>query len=829
MVMKKHIWILTLLVIFSQCKNAKIIEKEPPSDWFHAQRAYPKGELDYPALIEGANYVRSVERNQKLDNPWDFEGPTNVEGRITDVEMFSDDLNTILAGSANGGIFKSHDLGNSWIPIFDDALSLAIGDMDISKSNEDIIYVGTGEANAGGGSIAYDGLGVYKSIDKGENWNHVGLEEVGSIGKVQVDPSNSEVVFVAAMGRLFGNNQERGIYRTKDGGENWDLVLNVSDSTGGIDIAIHPLDTKIVYAAMWERVRTPENRSYGGETSGIYKSMDGGDTWQELTNGLPSNPTQKGRIGLTISQSNPDILFAYYAQQGGNLMGVYRTEDGGSSWDKKSNDIIDDVPYIWWFGKIYINPSDENDVYVCSLNMYRSQNGGDSWSNIFQNVHVDQQALFIHPANPGLQILGNDGGIHISENYGETWVKSRGLPNLQFYSCHISELNPNHFLGGSQDNGTNRTLTGSVDDWERIQGGDGFRVFVDPSDEMIIYASTQRGGFYRSTNMGQSFTQILNGITGTANWNTPTIIDPSEFTRLYYGSNKVFRTDNRGSNWTAVSPDLTNGPHAGNLGFGTVTAIDISPLNENHIAAGTDDGNLWITSNFGENWELVSENLPNRWVTAVAWDGFDENSLFVTYSGFRFDENVGHLYRTSDLGLSWTDLSSNLPDVPFNDVISDRVENAQLYIATDIGVFISEDNGGSWIVLGEVLPLVPITDIHLHQTEKTLAAATYGRSMYSYQFEDPVKTENIKVDLNVKVFPNPVIRQTNIVVENKSTILFKSFTLVNSKGQEVYKYSKSLQENDNIELQINVKPGIYFLKGHDGTDSYQLEKIIVNE
>lgn len=759
--MKWTIFTLCTFALFSSCKKESI--GPVPSDWFYTQRAFPKG-IDYKAHLSA---LKTYNHNQTLKNkhanPWVQKGPSNVGGRVTDIEMFSDDQNTILVGSASGGIFRSLDRGQSYSPIFDEAMSLSIGDIEIAKSNENTVYVGTGEANAGGGSLAYDGVGVYKSLDRGQTWNHIGLSDVGSIGKVAVDPTDQNKVFVASMGRLFANNAERGIYRTLDGGENWDQVLSVSDSTGGIDLAIHPEDTDIVYAAMWERRRKLNNLHYGGPTSGIYKSTDGGDTWTDITDNIPTNITL-GRIGLAIAPSNPDKIYAYVARASGGILSVYTSYDGGDSWSRMGNQGIDATSFMWWFGKITVSPVDANEVYVTSLHANKSSNGGSFWTRIFRGAHVDQHSIFIHPQNPDLIVAGNDGGVYVSEDKGGTYIKSPNLPNMQFYAIEINNQQPHILAGGTQDNGTQMTRDGENDNWEFILGGDGFRVVIHPENDNIMYAESQYGAIARSTNGGQSFAGATSGFFGTKNWDTPITNDPSNPNFMYTGSQFVFRSFN-GNRWTDISPDLTNGPYSGNRNFGTITSISVSPLSRDIIYAGTDDGNIHIGEGSGRiflgrkqyEWTKISDSLPVRWVTSVAASPHDINTVYVTLSGYRYDDATAQVFMSEDKGETWSDIGASLPDIPVNDIIIHPSKVGTLYVATDAGVYVSEDNGDTWNILGQGLPIVPVTDIDYHQGDDFLIAATYGRSAYRYNFP-PIAipdetTSNNK--LAAKVLPNP--------------------------------------------------------------------------
>ncbi len=766
--------------------------KSQPNDWFFSQRAFPYGEINEKVYFDGLQRTKAMkaERNRKLDT-WELAGPSNIGGRITDVELSPTNTDTIYAGAASGGLWRSADAGQSWTAIFDEPLSQSIGDLVLDPSDSKTIYVGTGEANGGGGSQTYLGYGVYKSTDSGDTWEHLGLEETCYIGRVAVDPQDSQRIFVAAMGKLYNTSSQRGLYRTTDGGNNWEQVLFLSDSTGCIDVVIHPDNPDTLYAAMWERIRYPNGRAYGGVTSGLYRSYDGGDTWQELTDNLPNNAPDVGRIGISISQSNPNILYTIYADVPGFFDGIYKTTDNGDTWTRTNDGSLSNIysSFGWWFGNIRVDPANPDIAYAMGLEIYKTTNGGDSWFYSSGGIHVDQHGLYIHPTNSDYVVAGNDGGIYVSENGGSSYTKSPNLPITQFYTSEIDYQFPERLYGGTQDNGTNRTLTGGLNDWQFIWGGDGFYVLVDPTDNNFVYAESQWGNLVRSTNGGNSFVSALNGVdfSDRSNWNSPLVMDPNNPAVLYFGTDKVYRTENRATSWTAISEDLSNGPGNGNLPFGTVTTIAVARTNDQVIYAGTDDSNVWVTLNGGSDWTQISADLPERWVTRLAVDPHDEMTAYVTLSGYRYDEYLPHIFRTNNAGASWEDISGNLPELPLNDVIIDTV-NANLYVASDAGVFYTADAGINWQLLGADFPLVPVTDLTLHQPTRKLVAATYGRSMYSYNLDDATGIDDrARTPVDFRLFqnyPNPFNPATTIEYSLASATNVK-LTIVNTLGQTV--------------------------------------------
>jgi len=791
--------------------SKKIETSKSPHDFMFMQRAYPTGEIKTDAYSKAIQWKKEqANRKVNVDVIWEFSGPTNVGGRISDIEIPIDQAQTYYVGAASGGIFKTTDGGANWIPIFDEQEMLSIGDIEISKNNTDLIWVGTGEVNAGGGSLAYDGDGMYKSADGGISWESKGLPALGSIGKVLIDPNDDNTIFVGAMGPLFRKDNNRGVYRSTNDGTDWEQVLFVSDSTGIIDMSIHPTYGNILYAASWERIRRLNNRQYGGETSRIYRSQDGGDTWAELTNGLPSNASDKGRISIDISQSNPNVLYAFYTDQVGNVEGTFKTTDGGDSWTLV-NSISNGTSYHWWFGGIFVDPTDEDVIYNSGFVMDKSIDGGATWSTTFSGIHVDQHAVAFNASVPGEVLIGNDGGLYVSSNDGASYVKDETLPITQLYRLYVDPQNADKVYGGSQDNSTIRTTTGGLNNWSVIYGGDGFQPLVDPTNTNVIYALSQRGNLGKSINDGASFSGALTGIPSgdTNNWDTAITFDPSDSQSLYYGTQKVYKTTNAAGNWTAISPDLSNGPHTGNLAFGTVTTIDVSPLDSNVIYAGTDDGNVWVTLDGGTNWNLISTTLPNLWATKVLASRDNASTVYVTFSGYRYGEDNGHVFKSDNYGSSWTDISSNLPDIPVNDILKDSYGN--LFLGTDIGVLSSLDEGANWEPLGINMPSVVVNDMYIHEATEYLYVATYGRSSYKLDIaEDVLGNETNLLASEIKIYPNPASDFVNISFANSLENI--SVVIYDQLGREViYKEFVSVTSEEQISLE-SITAGIYYVQ-----------------
>ena len=831
----KRLEVLFFLVVVSifSCKNSSdeqnnIIHKikKSPHDFMFMQRAYPSGELKTDAYSKALQWKKErIYRSANANVLWEFAGPTNIGGRITDIEIPVDKAETYYVGAASGGIFKTTDGGDNWLPIFDEQEMLSIGDIEISKNNTDIIWLGTGEVNAGGGSLAYDGNGMFKSDDGGLTWESRGLPDVGSISKVLIDPVNEQTIFVGAMGPLFKKNNQRGVYRSTNDGQDWEQVLLVSDSTGIIDMSIHPNNGNIIYAASWERIRRPNNRQYGGETSRIYRSQDGGDTWEELTNGLPSDPNDKGRISIDISQSNPEVLYAFYTDKIGNVEGTFKTTDGGDSW-VEVNSISNGTSYHWWFGGVFVDPTDENIVYNSGFVMEKTLDGGTTWGSTFSNVHVDQHAVAFNTQVPGEVLIGNDGGLYKSSTNGDTYQKDNTLPITQFYRFYVDPQNENKVYGGTQDNNTIRTTSAGIDDWQPIFGGDGFQPLVQSDNTNIIYALSQRGNLGKSINDGVSFNGALNGIPSSDvnNWDTAITFDPADSQTLYYGTQRIYKTTNGAGNWGVISPDLSNGPHSGNLAYGTVTSIDVSPLDSNLIYAGTDDGNVWVTQDSGTNWTLVSDTLPNLWVTKVLASSSDVSQVYVTYSGYRYGEEHGHVFKSEDYGTTWNDISNNLPDIPVNDILKDNYGN--LFLGTDIGVLASADEGENWEPLGVNMPSVVVNDLHIHENSEYLYVATYGRSSYKLDISNNIlSTSSTTLASAITLYPNPASDYVNLSFMEAGEDY--KIEIYDALGKKVLQKNNISSSSDGRIYLNGISAGIYYVNIYSDTNQ-TTKKLVVN-
>ena len=693
---------------------------------------------------------------------WRSIGPANMGGRIADVEGVPGDANTVYVASASGGLWKTTNGGVSWKPIFEREGTISIGDIALAPSNPEVVWVGTGESNVRN-SVSF-GDGVYKSTDGGKTWQHMGLKESERISAIAIHPQNPDIVYIGALGHAFGPNDERGVFMTTDGGKTWTKTLYIDNQHGVADLDIDATNPNILYAGMWSFERKPWTHRSGSEKGGVYKSIDGGRTWNKLTNGLPK---LMGRIGVRVAPSNTNVVYVIVEAKDGTL---YRSDDRGETFRNVSKQ-ESIVSRGFYYTTVRVNPTNENHVYAVASTLFTSVDGGRTFRSITSRSHIDFHALWIDPKNPKRMWHGQDGGIGVSYDGGETWEAVYNMPLGQFYQVHADNRQPFYYvMGGLQDNGSwtgpsrTREPAGIMnDDWRMVSFGDGFYVINHP-DNPEIYLSESQGGNIIWTDFRTREQQLVNpwgrgsgggpaaGQKFRWNWNAPIVFSPHEKTTVYFGGNVLFKSPDFGKTWEQISPDLTtNDPEklkdaGGPVAIenttaeyhGTIITAAESPVQKGQIWAGTDDGNLQVTNDGGKNWSNLSKNVPgiaaNSPVSHVEPSRTNANTAFVAFERHMFDDFRPYIFKTTDGGKSWTNISGNLPPKAYVQIVREDPKNTNLlYAGTELGLFASYDGGKNWLRLNlKNLPHVAIHDIVVHPRENDLILATHGRSIWIF-------------------------------------------------------------------------------------------------
>ncbi|OKJ95015.1 glycosyl hydrolase [Streptomyces sp. CB03234] len=694
-----------------------------PAEYRYLQKTLPGQSIPRHAHETAAAQAR---RLPTVGGRWKSVGPTNIGGRIVSLALDPTRADTVYAAAASGGVWRSTDAGQTFTSAWPDGWTQAMG--AIATAPDGTLYAGTGEPNPGGGSITYEGTGLYRSTDGGANWRPIGLRDSGAISAITVDPADPRRIYVAAAGSLYNGGGDRGVYRSDDGGETWRRILaGENEFTGATEVFVQGEE---LYAVLWDHRRTPALRTYGGVGSGVFRSADGGRTWERLGGGLPARGPDVGRIGLAVAGER---LYAIVNKTSGPFEGFYTSTDGGGTWSRTPADeklTGSQSSFGWWFGKVWTDPEDARHVHVAGVPLMTSKDAGATWTYDDATIHVDQHAMVWDPRRPGRVYLGNDGGVYRSDANGDGgWVKARHEPYTQLYSAAISPQDPSRISGGSQDNGSLRSWGG--DGFNEYLGGDGEENLIDPTDVNKVFACYQYGNCFRSTDGGDTLTYFADKTAfKRRNWFTPVVFDPRDPKILYYGSEVLNRSTDGGVTWQAISPDLSGGPGPDPVytNYGTITSI--APAGDGRtVYAGTDDGRVWVTRDLGGTWTKLAEGRP--WVTRVVVDPADPDRVYTTHSGYRAGSRIAHVYGSTDGGKRWRDLSGNLPDAPVNDLVIGR--GSMLSVGTDQGVFASAasaSGGRHWSRLGRGMPAVPVDDIEYDAGHHRLVAATFGRGFY---------------------------------------------------------------------------------------------------
>ncbi|MFD1062751.1 WD40/YVTN/BNR-like repeat-containing protein [Winogradskyella litorisediminis] len=863
---------------------------------------------------------RQMTENSLVKNvPFKNIGPTIMSGRVVAVDVNPDMPSEFYVGYASGGVWHTKNNGTTFEPILDSSDTQNVGDIAVHWPTR-TIYVGTGENNASRSS--YAGIGILKSTDNGKSWENLGLMDAHHFAPILIHPDNPDVVVVGATGHLYSENDERGIYKTTDGGKTWKQTLFVDNMSGIIDLQQNPNNYNVMFATSWTKDRKAWNFTGNGSNSAIYKSTDAGETWTKVSTASSGFPTGEGvgRIGVAVfndnvvyaihdsqfrrpddkkksdsrgltkddfkSMSNAEFLaledkklntflktngfqekyraenvkqmvrsgnvkpidLAKYLEDANSMLfdtpvvgaEVYKSTDGGKSWKKTHDDYLDGIyfSYGYYFGHIHVSPADANHIYIYGVPIVKSKDGGKTFKSISaENVHADHHALWINPKNPNHLVNGNDGGVNITYDDGENWIKNNSPSVGQFYAINVDNEKPYNVYGGLQDNGVWKGANNAREDkswyqqgqypWKSIMGGDGMQVQIDNRNSNVVYTGFQFGNYYRLNLETGDRTYIqpkhtLGENPYRFNWQTPILLSPHNQDILYLGGNKLMRSMNQGNDWEAISPDLTNGGKKGNVAYGTLATISESPFKFGVIYTGSDDGLVHVTKDAGGSWTNISTGLPkDLWVSRVVASQHKKERVYVTLNGYRWDDFKVYVYMSDNYGQSWKDISGNIPASPVNVIREDSENENILYLGTDNGAYVSFNQGESWEVFSNGVPNVAVHDIVIQPEAKDLLLGTHGRSIYKANVA-PLQMMNSKMNSEaVTLFNINPIRYSSRwgsswskwldAYEPETTIQFFS----NSKEEKVIKI---LSENGAELNRMTVKAD----KGFNYVD-YNLE------
>lgn len=706
-------------------------------------------------------------------------GPALMSGRIADIAIHPQNENIWYVAVGSGGVWKTENAGTTWNSIFDGQVSYSIGCITLDPQNPEIVWVGTGE-NVGGRHIGY-GDGIYKSVDGGASWKNMGLEKSEHLSKIIIHPTNSDIMWVASQGPLWSSGGERGVYKTTDGGETWTRTLGDAEWVGATDLLIDPRDPDVLYAATWQRHRTVAGYLGGGPGTALYKTTDGGDHWDKLSSGLPKS--NMGKIGLAMSPMKPDVIYAAI-ELDRRTGGVYRSLDRGATWEKMSDAVAGGTgPH--YYQELFASPHRYGELYLVNNYMLVSYDDGKTFDRMNENEkHVDNHAIAFKKDDPNYILVGCDGGLYESFDRTENWKYVDNLPVTQFYKIAVDDAEPYYYVyGGTQDNNTQGapSRTDNIHgirnaDWFIVLGGDGHQPATEPGNPNIVYAQSQQGHINRVDRISGETVYIkpqpaLGEKTERCNWDAPILVSPHNPARIYHGSQRVWKSDDRGDTWETISGDLTNNieriqtPYYGKKqkwdnawdiyamsSYSTITSLSESPQKEGLIYAGTDDGIIQVTEDGGANWRKVDfkkiKGLPvTAFVNDIKADLYDENIVYAVFDNHKYGDYNPYLFKSSDKGKTWKDISSNLPDRTLLwRIVQDHEKSDLLFLGTEYGVYCTTDGAQSWIKLKGGFPNISVRDLAIQKRENDLVAGTFGRGIYILDDYSALRSMNSELE-----------------------------------------------------------------------------------
>ena len=806
-------------------KKDEAEEMMRPNEHQFFMHAFPDATIDEVAFrntFQAAKGFDAQRENQSAGD-WKTQGPGNIGAYVTALAVNPNDENNITLGFAQGGLWRTTNGGTSWSSIFDKETTLAIGAIALDpKAPNTTMFVGTGDPNVSG--FPFIGNGLYKTTDSGATWKNIGLSATAIISKIQISSLDSKVIFVSTMGLPYKRTNDRGVYKSIDGGVTWKQKLFISDSTGICDLLLDPKNPLIVYAATWDRIRNNSVSLINGSGSRIMKSIDGGDTWTMIMNGI--NGSKHCRIGLAMSGTNSNVLFAEVVGKELDLDGIYKTTNGGGLWQEIPTDVstgMSKAPlgnFGWYFGQIRVNPKNDNDIYILGVDLWRTQNGGKNWALAVPSwqsyeVHADKHAMEF--TKSGKIILGTDGGAYRNLT-DTTWADIENIPTTQFYRVEYDPHHPTKYWGGAQDNGTSTGNISKLNDWDRVFGGDGFQMRFLPKDSTKIFVETQNGGLYVIDNEWNFINSVTDGINekDRKNWDMQYFVSPHDDTKFYTGTQKVYRGTRFDDyiEWDSISLDLTDGNLYG-ARFHTISSIEESPLKKGLLYVGTTDANVWRSANDGAAWKNISAGLPQRYVTRVVPSISLPNTIYCTLSGWKDNDKVPHIYRSDNQGDTWKSIAGDIPPFPVNDLlILPNKKDSLMFAATDGGVYWTKTAGKKWFRLGTNMPYIAVFDLVYNPFLKQIVAGTFARSIMTFDMKDInlVGTNDYVNEANIKVYPTLTQGDVTIVSSDELFQGQGNVQIFDLNGKLLFNEKRLFEKQNPISLNVSdFSNGVYFV------------------
>ncbi len=815
----------------SSASNDETEDLQRPSDEMLFRRMYPDKAFDATGYTRILSEISSgLQRGYKtlpvgFGDSWKLEGPTNIGGRINTIAVDPGNPSIIYTGTANAGIYKSQDSGSSWKAVFEDKMYLGISHIVISPKSHNTIYAATGDPNIS--QLPVLGDGIYRSINAGKTWINIGPGNVGVVSKIALHPDSQQVILAASMGNPIIRDRNRGLYRTRDGGKTWTQILYLDSQTGITDVLYDWKNPLTIYAVGWTRIRTYKETITQSRMNRIYKSVNSGLSWDTLTNGLPAGINS--RIGIAMSASNSSKLYTIITGSDEDLRGIYITRNKGVKWDSVGLSGLSfpvQGNFGWYFGKIYIRPSNDDSIYFGGVDHYEGAASTGKWNMISPpwytgEVHADKHDMQFQTSN--VFLLATDGGLFRYHYSSGLWQDADEIPNTQFYRLAQNPDLPKDYYGGAQDNGTSHGNGSNLNSWTEEFGGDGFQAaFNNKSSTTYAFYEVQNGKIYATD--GSSYPVCFDAakVNDRTNWDQPYFLSPFDQDVMYTGTYRVYRNESGfGCDWKAISGDLTEGNIYGDR-FHNISAIAPSQKSDSVILAGTFDGNVWITKDRGVSWDSITHKLPKRYVTSLAASFVNPRTIYVTHSGFRYNDPFPHIHRSIDLGKTWTDISGDLPNVPINKVLCMPGTDSILFAGTDAGVYATQNGGREWFRLGNNMPVYPVMDLLLDKKQNRLIAATFAQGIMSYGLDSLVKYTRVieygsyeDSKIAFRFFPNPVtdgLANVSLNIHNDPGNSGASLSILDLSGRVMSEYAiKTSTKNMTLNLS-RLSSGTYIVR-----------------